>query len=234
MNTVEKLEGVRKEEEIYAGRFTAEQNRTREATWRVLCKEFLQRFVGRESTVLDIGAGEGEFLLNIEAKKKIALDLSDHVRKLASHGITVVQAPASDVDTQVSERVDVVFMSNFLEHLPNKALLLEVFESVHRVLAPGGKLLILQPNIRYIGAAYWDYIDHHIALTEWSLVEALEVTGYEVKTLIPRFLPYTVKSKVGSIATSGPVERLVSIYLKLPFLWRFFGKQTFVEAVKRS
>jgi len=105
-----------------------------------------------------------------------------------------------------------------------------VVDECYRGLKVGGKVIILQPNIRYVGPAYWDYIDHHIALTEFSLVEALEVAGFEVSKLIPRFLPYTAKSLVGRIVQGGRYASLVRFYLKMPLLWRFFGQQTLVIA----
>ncbi len=27
-------------------------------------------------------------------------------------------------------------------------------------------MLVLQPNIRYVGGAYWDFLDHHLPLTD--------------------------------------------------------------------
>ena len=92
--------------------------------------------------------------------------------------------------------------------------------------------MILQPNIRYVGAKYWDYIDHHIALTEESLREGLEVSGFHVVRMIPRFLPYTAKSSLGRLVSPEHYENLVSLYLKNPLAWRLLGQQTFVLARK--
>ncbi|MCU7374976.1 class I SAM-dependent methyltransferase [Paucibacter sp. O1-1] len=74
-----------------------------------------------------------------------------------------------------SDSVDVVFMSNFLEHLPNKDLVLETFRETRRILCRGGKVIVLQPNIRYLPGEYWDFFDHHTPLTERSLVEGLQL-----------------------------------------------------------
>jgi hypothetical protein len=93
-------------------------------------------------------------------------------------------------------------------------------------LAPGGSVLILQPNFRFTGAAYFDFIDHKVVLTDKSLVEALEVTGFRIVYLARRFLPYTSKAKLPRTLW------LVRCYLALPFLWRVFGQQTFVVAEK--
>ena len=229
-----KEEGIGKENVIYTQRFSESEQKTREATWKVLCQDFFSRYVSTESVVIDIGAGDSLFLKNIKAKKKIAVDLSKHVFELESFGVEVHNCLISDVTSELANTADVVFMSNFLEHLPSKKVLLEVLEDARKLLKENGKLLILQPNIRYVGSAYWDYIDHHIALTEHSLVEALEVSGYEVSELIPRFLPYTSKSKVGSIAALLDPAKMARNYIKYPILWKFFGAQTFVVAKKRG
>jgi SAM-dependent methyltransferase len=130
----------------------------------------------------------------------------------------------------ISEKADLIFMSNFLEHMPDKATLLNILAECKRCLKPGGKVMILQPNIRFVGVSYWDYIDHHIALTEHSLKEALEISGFKIDKLIPQFLPYTAKSGVGKISSLLPTKLVVSIYLKFPLLWKLFGAQTFVVA----
>ena len=226
-------EGVGLENNIYTNRFSAAQEAMRRTIWEVLTTQFLQQFIPANSVVVDIGAGDGLFLQYVQAKRRIAVDLSEHVQALTKHGIEVLQVPATELCEHVPEGVDIIFMSNFLEHLPDRALLIEIVAACRKVLKPTGRLMILQPNIRYVGPAYWDYIDHHIALTEHSLVEALEVTGYRIERLIPRFLPYTAKSNLGRLMEGSNVEGLVKFYLKTPLLWRFFGKQTFVVATPR-
>jgi len=100
--------------------------------------------------------------------------------------------------------IDVVFASNFFEHLLTKRGLLRTLAEVRRVLRPGGRLLILQPNIRDAGGAYWDFFDHHLPLTERSLVEALELAGLKPIEVRRRFLSFTSKSD----PPSAPVLRL--------------------------
>ncbi|MFN8392662.1 MAG: class I SAM-dependent methyltransferase [Bdellovibrionota bacterium] len=227
------VEGVGVENEIYTKRFTSEQEATRKKTWEVLCRDFFQSYVTPNDVVVDIGAGDGYFLKNIKARRKIAVDLSPHVNELSRFGVEVLQIPASELSARLSEKADIVFMSNFLEHLPNKQLLLEILAECRKALKPGGMVLILQPNIRYVGSAYWDYIDHHIALTEHSLSEALEVSGFEIVRLVPRFLPYTAKSGIGALAGLSSSAWMIETYLKFPLLWRFFGQQTFVVAASK-
>lgn len=227
--TERRNEGIGKEETIYGFRFSEHQDETRRVTWRVLCREFLQQYVPLDGVAVDVGAGDGSFVKNIQARRKIAVDLSAQVLALRDHGIEVIQTPATQMQAFMNEKADVVFMSNFLEHLPEKRLVLEVLEEAKAILKKGGRVMILQPNIRYVGPAYWDYIDHHIALTEWSLQEALEVTGFTIERMIPRFLPYTAKSGLGSLVGKNS-DWIIRLYLRLPILWKFFGKQTFVVA----
>jgi len=224
-------QGTGKEGEIYRQRFTPAQTRTRNITWEILCRNFFQRYIRPEDTVLDLAAGEGQFITQIKAKRRIAVDLNPTVRALSAQGVEVHELAANQLATKLRGEVDLIFTSNFFEHLPTKRALLDVLDSCRDTLKPGGRLLVLQPNIRYTGVAYWDYIDHHIALTEHSLAEALEISGFKVEELIPRFLPYTARSKVGAVA-SGSTRFFVTAYLKLPFLWRIFGAQTFVVARK--
>jgi SAM-dependent methyltransferase len=126
----------------------------------------------------------------------------------------------------VSNYADVIFMSNFLEHLPDKKTLDELLDQCMIALKPGGKLIILGPNLRYLPGEYWDFYDHHLGLTHLSLSEALQLKGFIVKKCIDKFLPYTTQ---GSLPTH---PLLVSAYLKFPFIWRLLGKQFFVVSNK--
>lgn len=226
-------EGIGREKELYSGRFSSDEQEIREVTWKVLTKDFFQKYIDADETVVDIGAGDGHFITNINCARKIAVDISPHVNELTKCGVEVCQTSALDFATKIGCQADVVFMSNFLEHLPDKRVLLEVLDECHRALKQGGRMIILQPNVRYVGSAYWDYIDHNIALTERSLVEALNVSGFDKLELIPRFLPYTTKSMLGSIMKGSGRAWLVRLYLKVPLFWRILGQQTLVVARKR-
>lgn len=61
-------------------------------------------------------------------------------------------------------------------------------------------MLVLQPNIRYLGSRYWDFYDHMTPLTHLSLSEGLLKNGFRVERLIPKFLPYRFKSRLPSAA----------------------------------
>jgi len=212
--------------DLYRNRFPESALAEKNALWRVICSVFLSRYVRPSDSVVDIGAGYCEFINNIAAREKTAVDLNPDVARFASPGTRIINESCTSISTLETSSVDIVFMSNFLEHLPDKQLVLATFVESLRILKPGGKVLILQPNIRFVGGEYWDFFDHHTPLTDRSLVEALELAGFEIQQVIPRFLPYTTRSSLPQSTW------LVNLYLRVPIAWRILGKQAFVVASK--
>jgi SAM-dependent methyltransferase len=211
--------------DVYRRRFPAEDLAAKSAIWRVLCADFFQRYVPLESTVLDLGAGYCEFLQHIRCAQKIAVDLNPDVSRFAPPGTQTILAPSHDLHDFVNDQsVDVVFASNFFEHLPDKVIFLKTLAEMHRILRVGGRLLVLQPNIRAVGGSYWDFVDHHLPLNDRSLAEAVEMVGFKVEQVWPRFLPYTTRSKI----PQHPF--LVRLYLRVPLAWRIMGGQTWLVA----
>lgn len=209
---------------LYRIRFAEEQLPRKNAIWQVICHDYLQRFVRPTDTVVDVACGYGEFLNNIEAGRKIAVDLNPDARGFLKPGTQFHQVPATELASVVHGEADVVFTSNFLEHLPDKAVLDVFLEQVRQALKPGGRYIILGPNLRYLPGQYWDYYDHHLGLTHLSLSEALQLHGLRVDTCIDRFLPYTTQ---GALPTH---PALVKAYLKVPLAWKLLGKQFLVVA----
>jgi SAM-dependent methyltransferase len=188
----------------------------------VICHSFLSRFVHPDDTVLDIACGYGEFLNNIRAATRIGVDINPDSRKHLSSGI---QFNLADATTFVyPSGADVVFVSNFLEHLPHKASLEGLLDNLRLSLKPGGSLIILGPNLRYLPGKYWDYYDHHLGLTHFSLIEVLQLKGFSIELCLDKFLPYTTNSAL----PSHPF--FVWTYLKIPLSWKVFGKQFFIVA----
>ena len=74
------------------------------------------------------------------------------------------QIAATEFGPLLAGSADVVFTSNFLEHLPDKATLELLLDQALLAMKPGGRLLILGPNLRYLPGQYWDFYDHHLGL----------------------------------------------------------------------
>lgn len=215
-------------EELYKLRFNENEKNCKHNLWKVLCEDFLQEFIDPEATVLDLGAGFCEFINNIRAKIKYAVDLNPQLKNYAREGVQVINTHCANLSELSSESIDVVFSSEFFEHLNNKEELFATLKEVHRVLREGGKLIVICPNIRYVGHKYWDFIDHGLPLTHLGMREALLAHHYTLVKLIPKFLPYTTKSCLPKSLF------LLKVYLKLPVLWRLFGSQMFIIAQKKK
>jgi len=209
--------------ETYAHRFAGQENQ-REEVWVTLNRHFFQRWVDSQGTVLDLGAGYCEFINSIHARNKLALDLNPATRQHAAEGVRVLAQDVAEPWQIPSASVDVVFTSNFLEHLAAKDVLIHCLKEAMRILRPGGRFIALGPNIRFAYSVYWDFLDHYLPLSDRSLVEALELCGFRLETVIPQFLPFTMKGR------SRTPTFLIRIYLALPWAWRIFGKQFLVVA----
>jgi SAM-dependent methyltransferase len=216
------MEGL---DRLYQGRFEGRHER-RDRIWKILCASFFQTFVRETDAVLDIGAGYCEFINNINCATKYAVDLNQDTPAFANPGVRVFTCPSTDLSPFEDSAIDVVFMSNFLEHLGTKAEVLKTLHEIRRVLKAGGTVMILSPNIRYASKEYWDFFDHCLPLSDKSLVEALGLAGFDVERVIPRFLPYTTKSRIPQTAF------LIKAYLKLPLAWKVIGKQCLVIGKK--
>ncbi|MBI2214042.1 MAG: class I SAM-dependent methyltransferase [Acidobacteria bacterium] len=190
--------------------------------WRVLAKWF-SRWIPRDAVVVEIAAGHCEFINEVTASRRIAIDLNPSTRNHAAAGVEVVTGDARDVTATEPHSADVVFVSNFFEHLEREAIL-DTIRAAQRMLKPGGRLLILQPNIRFAARDYWMFFDHVTPIDDRALCEALQLSGFEIELSIPRFLPFTMKSRLPRSIL------LLELYLRMPLAWRFFGAQAFIVA----
>jgi SAM-dependent methyltransferase len=212
-------------EDVYAQRFSDADAAAKNAIWREI-SAFLQRYIPENGVVLDVACDRGDFIRNISALEKWATDLRD-VSAHLPHEIHFVQANGLEIDRHLPhDHFDVVFMSNYLEHLPGGEAVIDQLRIARTLLKPGGRVVVLQPNVRLVGPAYWDFIDHSTILTERSLVEAAELADLRTVEVIVRFLPYTTKSRL----PQSP--RLVRAYLAFRPAWRLLGKQTLYVGAK--
>jgi len=207
---------------LYARRFESNEVQ-RQDLWQVLCSDFFQRWVPPEATVLDVAAGHCEFVNNIKAGRKIAVDLNPDVAVRAAPDVETHVCRSDDMAALADQSVDRAFVSNFFEHVTREVIVSTLTE-IRRVLKPDGRLMILQPNVRYCAKDYWMFFDHITPVDDRALLEALAGAGYHVEKCLPRFLPYTTKSRL----PAGP--GLVRLYLKVPLAWRVLGAQAFVVA----
>lgn len=204
---------------VYQARFDERSQRGKHGVWREIVRH-LSPSIDARRPVLDIGCDAGYFIRHVEAEERWATDLRD-VHALLPNDVRFCQASGLDLLAILPPgHFGTVFMSNYLEHLADPESVIRQLEVAAGLLAPGGRVIVLQPNVRLLGGRYWDFIDHRVPLTERSLVEAGELAGLRTVRLVTRFLPYTTKGRL----PQDP--RLVRAYLAFPPAWRVLGKQT--------
>jgi hypothetical protein len=79
-----------------------------------------------------------------------------------------------------------------------------------RVLQPGGRLILLQPNYRLRPGEYFDDYTHISVYSDRSLPDLLSACGLKVVDVQARFLPQSMKSRFSALTW------LVPLYLRSP------------------
>lgn len=205
-------------DEVYKRRFKDEQLRI--DLWDVLVKSFFQKYIDPKDTVLDVPCGYAEFINTITCKKKLAIDINDKSAQKVNKDVTFYQASSTKLPLKPNS-VDKIFVSNFFEHISHEDIANTIAEFM-RVLKPGGRVLVLQPNIRFAFRNYWMFFDHTTPIDDRALDEIFSIKGFTPVMKILKFMPFTSSGRL-------PVNKtMVRIYLKIRPLWYIFGRQTFV------
>lgn len=208
---------------IYAQRFEGALD-YRRTVWKVLVEDFFARWTTGAKSILDLGCGYGEFINAVRSDRRYAMDLNPDSEGHLESGVTFIRQDCSEEWPFEKGSLDLIFTSNFFEHLPEKATLGKTLDQARRCLSPGGRLIAMGPNIRLLPGQYWDFWDHHLELSDLSLAEGLGVHGFRIEKRIAGFLPFTM--------VGGPRYPAVFLraYLRCPPAWRFFGKQFLIVA----
>ena len=198
--------------------------RKRSVVWAALWRYYFRHRIDATDTVLDLGCGYGDFINNVIAKRRIALDLWPEFVAHIAPGIETVVASLTDLSALEDGTIDYAFASNVVEHV-TQAEFASLLACLKKKLSARGHLTLIQPNYRYASAEYFDDYTHVSIWSHVSLADFLTANGYEVIEIRPRFLPLTVISRI-------PVfPPLIGLYLISPF--KPLGKQMLLSARAR-
>lgn len=197
-------------------------DKRREMLWKTLCESYFQSLISKEACVLELGAGYGHFINNIQCRRRIAVDTWEDMPRFVSSDVECHIENVTKLGFIPDNSVDFVFASNLFEHLTQSDFEL-VLDQIHSKLSQHGTLNILQPNFRFAYREYFDDYSHISIYSDRSIVDFLSANGFKIIECKPRFLPLTIKSLLPVIPS------LIRFYLKLPF--KPMGKQMFIRAV---
>jgi SAM-dependent methyltransferase len=218
-----------------------------------MLRTVLGPYVGSPERVLDVGSADGPSVGWLTARYKVSLDLDPRgLRPPTGICGSVLALPFADAAFEVVGAFDVV------EHCDPEDLALA---ELHRVLDPGGRLLLSVPAYQWAWSDHDVANGHHRRYTRPRAVAAVRAAGFDVVRatygftgVFPAFVAdravRAVRHRFGSSRAGGPADIVdvphVSAGLERVLLglchWDErvltrrdlpFGSSVFVAAVKR-
>ena len=194
--------------------------KSRRAIWREIVA-YVRRDAGEVETIVELGPGYCDFINSFPANKKFAFDLNPDMQRFAEDDVDLRIGDARRLTELPAESVDLVFASNFFEHLEGDTVD-ELLAVIARALRPGGRLMLLQPNHRLCAEHYFDDPTHVTIFDDTNIGEWVSRHGFRIARLVPGLMPFSMKSN----APKWPL--LVRLYLHSPI--RPFAAQMYVVA----
>jgi SAM-dependent methyltransferase len=150
---------------------------------RELVAQLLAGELAPGSRVVDVGCGTGDNLAALEAASEgpvVGLELSPyavrHAPRSAAGRVRVGVARAERLPLATG-CADLVASMDVIEHLDDDAALAEY----HRVLRPGGLVLLTVPAYRWLWSAHDDWAAHLRRYTRPQLTAAVERAGFRLR-----------------------------------------------------
>ena len=205
----------------HSTRFTADPRRR--VLWRTLVDGVFQKQIPPDGVVLELGAGYGDFINSVKARRRLAVDCWPGMMAHLEPGVEGLVTSVTQLDAIADDSIDYVFSSNCFEHLTRQELV-DCLAQLHRKMKHGATLTLVQPNFKYAFREYFDDYTHVSVYTDRSLSDLLAANGFKITRCEPRFLPLTIK-------TGAPVHPLlIRLYLASPF--KPLGKQMLISATR--
>ncbi|MCL4684564.1 class I SAM-dependent methyltransferase [Myxococcota bacterium] len=192
----------------------------RRAVWRAIVR-YVTRDAEDVGTLVELGAGYCDFVNQFPARRKIAFDLNPEMRRWADPDVELRVESAIALPGVADRSVDLVFASNFLEHL-QEAELATLLPRVRAVLSARGRLILIQPNHRRCAEHYFDDPTHVTIFDDQNIAGWLSRFGLRVVHLDPGLLPFSMNSRLPKS------ELMTSLYLRSPL--RPLAAQMYVVA----
>jgi hypothetical protein len=183
--------------------------RERAYVWREIAR-YARRDAPDAKVAVELGPGYCDFINAFPADQKIAFDLNSEMSEFADAGVDLRIQDASHLSDLLPGSVDLIFASNFLEHL-DESEVIQLLSAARQALSDQGRLILLQPNHRRCADHYFDDPTHKTIFDDQSIGDWLRKCGLRPRRIVPGLLPFSMKSRL----PKWPL--LVRPYLNSPF-----------------
>lgn len=172
--------------------------------------KLLEKYIPQKGTLLDIGAGTGDFLRVAKQKGWQVFGVEPEQKAIAiakQKGIELQQNTQ-----QINQTFDCITMWHVLEHIPN---LQEQICFLHKHLNQNGILIIAVPNYKskdaQIYGKYWAAYDvprHLWHFSKISIHKLFTENGFQIKTIKPMFFDAFYVSLLSEKYKTGRINYL--------------------------
>tara|TARA_B100000989_G_C19530264_1_gene469255 strand:- start:20 stop:703 length:684 start_codon:yes stop_codon:yes gene_type:complete len=194
-----------------------------------LIKYLFNRYqMKKDQKILEIGCGRGEFLnefINL-GLDGYGVDLSDFSEKFFQNLNFKKVDMSNDKLPYEDNFFDIIYSKSFIEHFyyPDK-----IFQEAYRVLKPGGIIITLTPEWKYIYKSFYDDFTHRSPFTKTSLADIHtmnEFRSVRVESFIQ--LPILFEKNIFTnffLMMSYMTRILIPDYFRMKNKWIRFSKE---------
>jgi ubiquinone/menaquinone biosynthesis C-methylase UbiE len=181
-------------------------------------EEILRKYKPQKGLVLDIGAGTGDFLVQLKDAgwHVVGVEPNTAARTLANNkGVTVLP----EMQQLPFKSVDIITMWHVLEHVPDVDA---QFEEINRYLDSKGKVIIAVPNFKSYDASYYrefwaayDVPRHLTHFSKRSVSLFADKHNFRVQEILPMKFDSFYVSMLSEKYRSGQANLLKAFWIGL-------------------
>lgn len=198
---------------------------------RYLCKRFDLK---ENQKLLELGCGRGDFLNEFKKKNLdiYGVDISSYSKNFFPD-INFQRVDLSNQKLPYKDNYfDVIYSKSFIEHFYYPDL---IFEEAYRVLKPGGIIITLTPEWKYIYKSFYEDFTHRVPFTEVSLKDIHDMNNFKnVKVESFKQLPIIFEKKYYSFIfnlLSFLTRILVPDRFRMKSKWIRFSKEIMLLSI---
>lgn len=171
-------------------------NQLKRATARLYLEQLVQRDdpSPSELSLLEIGCGRGDFLLEAQSKgfRVYGLEVTDHLVEFANRrlGVSSIQKGFIETSNFEKESFDIVAFFDVIEHVRNPV---DFLMRVRSLLKKNGKVFLVTPSLdswssKLLGNNWMEYkVEHLSYFNKKSISLLLEKTGFHKIRFHPNY-----------------------------------------------